>query len=101
MPLNQDENNREKLANTAFISEKIKQRPINRKKLLMRTVITVSLAVVFGIVACFTFLFLQPVVYNFHFFPQLAFNPERVFVHICYIGSLHRRTVFVCDLVSY
>ncbi|MBQ6406847.1 MAG: PDZ domain-containing protein [Butyrivibrio sp.] len=61
MPQNQDENNREKLANTAFISEKIKQRPINRKKLLMRTVITISLAVIFGIVACFTFLFLQPV----------------------------------------
>ena len=50
MPQNQDENNREKLANTAFISEKIKQRPINRKKLLMRTVITISLAVIFGIV---------------------------------------------------
>ena len=61
MPLNQDESNKEKLANTAFISEKIKQRPVNRKKLLRRTVITISLAVVFGIVACFTFLLLQPV----------------------------------------
>ena len=61
MPLNQDENNKEKLANTAFISEKIKQRPVNRKKLIRRTIITVSLAVVFGIVACFTFLLLQPV----------------------------------------
>lgn len=61
MPLNQDENNKEKLANTAFISEKIKQRPVNRKKLLRRTIITISLAVIFGIVACFTFLLLQPV----------------------------------------
>ena len=61
MPLTQDENNNEKLANTAFISEKIKQRPVNRKKLLRRTVITISLAVIFGIVACFTFLLLQPV----------------------------------------
>ncbi len=61
MPLNQDDNTKEKLANTAFISEKIKQRPVNRKKLLRRTIITVSLAVVFGIVACFTFLLLQPV----------------------------------------
>ncbi len=60
MPLNQDDN-KKSLANTAFISEKIKQRPINRKKLLRRTMITVSLAVIFGIVACFTFLYLQPV----------------------------------------
>ncbi|SFC10537.1 S1C family serine protease [Butyrivibrio sp. YAB3001] len=61
MPFNQDENKKDKLANTTFISEKIKQRPINRKKLLRRTIITISLAVIFGIVACFTFLLLQPV----------------------------------------
>lgn len=61
MPLNQDENKNENLANTAFISEKIKQRPINRKKLLRRTIITISLAVIFGGVACFTFLLLQPI----------------------------------------
>ena len=36
MPLG-TEDNREKLADTGFISEKIKQRPINRKKLLRRT----------------------------------------------------------------
>ncbi len=60
MPLNQDEK-KEVLADTGFISEKIKQRPINRKKLLRRTAITFFLAIVFGIVACFTFLFLQPV----------------------------------------
>ncbi len=60
MPLNSEEN-KEKLADTGFISEKIKQRPINRKKLLRRTAITFFLAIVFGIVACFTFLFLQPV----------------------------------------
>ena len=61
MPLNQDDNKKDNLANTAFISEKIKQRPINRKKLLRRTMITISLAVIFGGVACFTFLLLQPV----------------------------------------
>ncbi len=60
MPLN-SEDNKEKLADTGFISEKIKQRPINRKKLFRRTMITFFLAIVFGIVACFTFLFLQPV----------------------------------------
>ncbi len=52
---------KEKLADTGFISEKIKQRPINRKKLIRRTLITFFLAIIFGIVACFTFLFLQPV----------------------------------------
>ena len=61
MPLNPEDNKNENLANTDFISEKIKQRPINRKKLLRRTVITVSLAVIFGMVACLTFLILQPV----------------------------------------
>ena len=60
MPQNTDEKN-EKLADTGFIREKIKQRPINRKKLLRRTAITFFLAIVFGIVACFTFLLLQPV----------------------------------------
>ena len=61
MPLNPEDNKNSNLADTNFISEKIKQRPINRKKLLRRTLITVSLAVVFGIVACLTFLILQPV----------------------------------------
>ena len=75
MPLNQDENNNEKLANTAFISEKIKQRRVNRKKLLLRTVITVSLAVIFGIVACFTFLLLQPV-FSDRLYPEK--EPETV-----------------------
>ncbi len=55
------EEKKEKLADTGFISEKIKQRPINRRKLLRRTAITFFLAIIFGIVACFTFLFLQPV----------------------------------------
>jgi serine protease Do len=69
------EDNKESLANTAFISEKIKQRPINRKKLFRRTVITVSLAVIFGIVACFTFLFLQPV-FSDRLYPENA--PEAI-----------------------
>jgi len=57
-----NENNN--LANTDFMREKIKARPISRKKLLRRTIITVSLAVVFGGVACITFLLLQPVINN-------------------------------------
>lgn len=52
------------LANTDFMKEKIKQRPINRRKLLRRTIITVSLAAIFGLVACITFLLLEPVINN-------------------------------------
>lgn len=47
---------------TSFIREKIKQKPINRGKLLRRTLITVVMAAVFGLVACVTFLLLEPVI---------------------------------------
>lgn len=47
-----------------FMKEKIKERPINRKKLLRRTVITATMAVIFGLIACFTFLVLEPVFSN-------------------------------------
>ena len=47
-----------------FLQEKIKERPINKKKLLQRTVITASLALLFGLIACVTFLFLEPVLNN-------------------------------------
>lgn len=49
---------------TEFMREKIKQKPVNKKKLLRRTVITAVMAVVFGLVACFTFLVLEPVISN-------------------------------------
>lgn len=52
-----------------FMIEKIKQRPINRKKLLRRTIITASMAVIFGLIACVTFLVLEPVISNW-------LNPE-------------------------
>lgn len=45
-----------------FLQEKIKERPMNRKKLVRRTVITVVMAMVFGLVACVTFLLLEPVI---------------------------------------
>lgn len=51
-------------AQAEFMREKIKQKPVNKKKLLRRTVITVVMAVVFGFVACFTFLVLEPVISN-------------------------------------
>lgn len=47
-----------------FMREKIKQKPVNKRKLIRRTVITVVMAVVFGTVACVTFLILEPVISN-------------------------------------
>ncbi len=47
---------------TDFMKETIKQRPLNRKKLLRRTLITAAMAVVFGMVACLTFLLLEPII---------------------------------------
>lgn len=47
-----------------FMIEKIKERPINKKKLFFRTLITVVMAVIFGLVACFTFLALEPILNN-------------------------------------
>lgn len=47
-----------------FITETIKQRPINKRKLLRRTLITAAMAVVFALVACLTFLLLEPVISN-------------------------------------
>lgn len=47
-----------------FMREKIKQRPVNKMKLLRQTLTTALMAVVFGLVACFTFLVLEPVISN-------------------------------------
>ena len=62
-----------------FMIEKIKQRPINRKKLIRRTILTASMAVIFGLIACFTFLILQPVINNWLYpeeEPQVIVFPE-------------------------
>lgn len=45
----------------SFIQEQIKERPINRRKLMRKMMITGGTAVVFGLVACLTFLLLEPV----------------------------------------
>ncbi|MCM1263160.1 MAG: S1C family serine protease [Butyrivibrio sp.] len=60
---------------TDFLREKIKQKPVNKKKLLRRTIITAVMAVVFGIVACLTFLILEPVINNW-LYPEE--EPEEV-----------------------
>jgi len=62
-----------------FIIEKIKERPVNKKKLLRRTVITAAMAVIFGLVACLTFLVLEPVISNWLYpeeEPRLVVFPE-------------------------
>lgn len=47
-----------------FLQEKIKERPISRRKLLKRTLITASMALLFGLIACVTFLLLEPILNN-------------------------------------
>lgn len=63
--------NEEKLQ-PKFITERIKERPVNKKKLLQRTLITISMAGIFGLVACLTFLLLQPIVSNMLYPEQKA-----------------------------
>ncbi len=58
MEENQNQNN------TDFMKETIKQRPLNKRKLVRRTLITAAMAGIFGMVACFTFLLLEPVISN-------------------------------------
>jgi len=50
--------------NNEFMIEKIKEMPVNRRKLMKRTIITAFLAMMFGLIACLTFLLLEPVISN-------------------------------------
>lgn len=64
---------------SGFMIEKIKERPVNKKMLLRRTIITASMAVIFGLIACFTFLVLEPVISKWLYPeepPQLVVFPE-------------------------
>lgn len=56
--------NMEQKNNNDFMIEKIKERPVNKRKLLRRTLTTAMMAVIFGLIACFTFLVLEPVISN-------------------------------------
>ena len=60
--------------NNDFMIEKIKERPINRKKLIRRTVTTVTMALIFGLVACFTILFLEPIISDY-LYPEEEAEP--------------------------
>lgn len=46
----------------AFIREKIKEKPLNKKRMLIQGIYTLALAVMFGLVACVVFTYMQPVV---------------------------------------
>ena len=48
--------------NPEFLREKIKQKPINKKKFLRRTFFSILTAATFGLVACLTFRFLEPLI---------------------------------------
>ena len=57
------------LEENEYIKERVKATPLNRRKLMRRTIITASMAVIFGVLACLTFLVLQPVFTNM-LYPQ-------------------------------
>lgn len=62
-----------------FMIEKIKERPVNKKKLLRRTITTAAMAVIFGLIACLTFLILEPLFSNWLYpeeEPQVVVFPE-------------------------
>ena len=58
------EHNRDNELQSDFMIEKIKERPVNKRKLIRRTLITAAMAVVFGTIACLTFILLEPVISN-------------------------------------
>ena len=62
-----------------FMKEQIKERPLNKRKLIRRTLITASMAVIFGMIACLTFLVLEPLISNWLYpeeTPQAIEFPE-------------------------
>ena len=63
-PKEQEQQENIQASDFEFLQEKIKERPIDKKKLIQRTIITASLALLFGLIACLTFLVLEPVLNN-------------------------------------
>lgn len=54
------ENNKDRKEEFAFITEKIKGKPINKRRLAIKIIGTIILAIIFGVVACFTFVGVEP-----------------------------------------
>ena len=48
----------------SFMNETIKEKPIDKRKLAKRTALTAFSALIFGVIACFTLLVLEPVISN-------------------------------------
>lgn len=74
-----EERKEQNLQDSDFVSERIKQRPLNKKKLARRTFITALMAVIFAMVACIVFTFLQPVISNWLYpeeEPEIITFPE-------------------------
>ena len=78
---NEEIKNHDTASDFDFLQEKIKERPINKKKLLKKTIITAMMAELFGLLACLSFLLLEPVLNNW-LYPEEApevvtFPPEQ------------------------
>ncbi len=56
-----DEKNK-KINDKPFINETIRRKPINKRKFLWRLVLTAVSAVLFGVIACVTFLVMEPII---------------------------------------
>jgi serine protease Do len=63
---------------TEYLKESLKQRPLNRKKLLRRMLITVLMAVIFGTVASVTIILLEPLI-NERLYPEEEQPQEMIF----------------------
>ena len=48
--------------NFEFITETIKKKPINKRRIVSKVILTIILAVLFGVISCVTFVYLYPVV---------------------------------------
>jgi serine protease Do len=55
-----EKNTPEEKSDYDFIREKIRERPVNKKKLIKRSLFTSGMAVLFGVIACLTFLLMEP-----------------------------------------
>lgn len=60
--------------NFEFVTETIKRRPINKKKILNKILFTIALAIVFGVVASLTLILLYPRLQN-KFYPENDTKP--------------------------
>ncbi|MBR4760687.1 MAG: trypsin-like peptidase domain-containing protein [Lachnospiraceae bacterium] len=60
----------EKAAGQSYIRETIRRKPVNKSKVFRRTLLLIIMAVVFGAIACLTFLLMEPVING-------VVNPEK------------------------